>query len=803
MSNATDWPCVHAAMRDASVTVDERGLMPLEEARRVSASIVTFERGGPDDDEPFVTTDLAWAALLSLADAAEFLKYALVIRWNFHVRGRDNLGPFERYGESILPWIAQAVDDAGQLRNVPWCLAPCLLAIGTIDALRLALRVVSINESLDPSAAPGPIAFAKAWTHTDPTQRLPLLVEQAKGDLGARELLSTVVSELGHAAIDTLRASYEDPETVLLSLKVELPRADAEIEAQLSGLPVSSVPSGPPWTVRELDRDEFFPYWQVLAGYETPYAVRVSAFASEAGDVLFVQRVVRDERGSDPGTCYVVAYGPGAVEVDRSSAVRRLISEEDVASVELPNQDGQVDGLSEVAHTWRDADEHGIAIADSYEPREARNPMPHRGVLLKIAGTGDDLELPWQLPRAWQDVASSVAGGDASLADKMLRSIDPAEGLLLRLCTDYRERMLFDERALREMASLPTSAELLFQIDDPPLPMVWEQRMPSGTAPWPLICEALRRRVRLDVTHVPTIDVLRMRLAWSEQRGGGDVWGAEVRHCEPSHGFTEELLSRGWPHGVRLLHQHPHNQTPEAVFDWLIAQPELPLRSYWAREVAERFLRHVGGDLNARTKSGWIYPKEARRIVHHILTQTTSLSALGSEHVTLLLEAFVGAPTLLDIVHAELDAMSDEQHSAPNDAGFHAVFAIGWVLRRAISEDSDRARERLMALSKSIAIDTDLGRALDLAIGGLEAAQRSARTPSEWLLANDVTAIAKALAHGPLPLDLQVYVSLGDAAFARWESQPMSDSEKVWFASELEGLDSLAARALATKLRTT
>ena len=45
-------------------------------------------------------------------------------------RWTDNLALHERYGDAILPWLRSRLRN-GVLTNVPWCVLPCLLAIGT------------------------------------------------------------------------------------------------------------------------------------------------------------------------------------------------------------------------------------------------------------------------------------------------------------------------------------------------------------------------------------------------------------------------------------------------------------------------------------------------------------------------------------------------------------------------------------------------------------------------------------------------------------------------------------------------
>ena len=191
---------LQAAIRDAGVTPDARGLMPIADARVVALGLQVFRKDASDATN-VLGADTAWAALLSLADVDEFLATALRIRWNFHVRGRENLAAHARYGDAILPWIAAAVDARGTLRAVPWCLEPCLMAIGTPAALTLALAIQAVVTGLDatddapasdanpapPSSdAPAPssdeaptLGLAPRWLGAAMAERLPLVVGHA------------------------------------------------------------------------------------------------------------------------------------------------------------------------------------------------------------------------------------------------------------------------------------------------------------------------------------------------------------------------------------------------------------------------------------------------------------------------------------------------------------------------------------------------------------------------------------------------------------------------------------------------
>ncbi len=112
------------------------GQMPLAEARSILGSARVF---GKDD------ADRLWAALLSLADAAELVEVASRLRWEFHPRGFDNTDLHARYGDGIVPWLATRLDGDGVLQNMPWCVVPCLLRCASREAFELAWRATGID----------------------------------------------------------------------------------------------------------------------------------------------------------------------------------------------------------------------------------------------------------------------------------------------------------------------------------------------------------------------------------------------------------------------------------------------------------------------------------------------------------------------------------------------------------------------------------------------------------------------------------------------------------------------------------
>jgi hypothetical protein len=214
---------VAAAMRDAGLDkLDERGLMPLAKARPLVRKATEFRKGkGRMVRGSFVLdSDKLWAALLSLEDAAEFVREASRLRWFFHPRGQDNTGALERYGDAILPWLARFVRPDGCFVNVPWCVKPCLLAIDKPEVLDLLWRVKCVREGAG-DEWPGPFAadnegdadrrsgtnldapapaepdddadeLVFAWITAHAPTALPLVARRAASDPRARLMLKTM-----------------------------------------------------------------------------------------------------------------------------------------------------------------------------------------------------------------------------------------------------------------------------------------------------------------------------------------------------------------------------------------------------------------------------------------------------------------------------------------------------------------------------------------------------------------------------------------------------------------------------------
>ncbi|MEV4417299.1 hypothetical protein [Catellatospora sp. NPDC049609] len=295
-------PGLRAAIRDARVPEpDHRGLMPLDAARAWLAGRTVYEQGsGALVEGTYVLeSDTTWAALLSLADAAEFTAHARRLRWRTHVRGHGNLSLVERYGDGVLPWLSGRVDEHGVLHDVPWCVLPCLLACGTAEAFDVAARVRAVDRRID--AAPwrpdgGDTDVLCSWVvrHPDPGYRL--LAVRADGDATAAAAIGELFRTDPEGTARRLTAAVgEQAATGLLDrLGLAVPPLPAAVRAVLDAAPVCDVAAGEPLALRELDEvfaDGLGPMWDNANYYCA--AMRMTGYVVPGGgDGLVFQSVV-------------------------------------------------------------------------------------------------------------------------------------------------------------------------------------------------------------------------------------------------------------------------------------------------------------------------------------------------------------------------------------------------------------------------------------------------------------------------------------------------------------------------------
>ncbi|WP_144120613.1 DUF7003 family protein [Catellatospora sichuanensis] len=354
--SSTFGPDLRAAIRDAHLPEhDARGLMPLAAARRWLDNRTVYEKGtgSTTGGHHVLESDTTWAALVSLADAAEFVAHARRLWWRFHVRGNDNIALVERYGDGVLPWLADRVDSRGVLHNVPWCVLPCLLALNTEAAYGVAARVRAVTEQIDTPAwrpAGCDTEVLRQWVVRHPEPGYRLLAERAEA---ADEVAVTAVGTLfrtdPRGTAQRLAAAVGEPaaQRLLDRLGLAVPPLPEAVRALLEQAPVLDVAAGAPVSLTELD--EFFadglgPMWD-NANYYTA-AMRLTGFATPGGtDGLVFQSVVTGL--GDAGVHLDFhRFGFGLAAGPMWSIARELVDEDEAArlteitdaeDVSLPN----------------------------------------------------------------------------------------------------------------------------------------------------------------------------------------------------------------------------------------------------------------------------------------------------------------------------------------------------------------------------------------------------------------------------------------------------------------------------------
>lgn len=182
---------------------DKRGLMPLAKARAFLAAI-----GPKNPVKPFrdPRADEHWAALLSLEDAAEFVREARRVPLENHPRGHYNTALFERYGAAIEPWIADHFDPAtGKLENVPWNVVPLLLELESESAFAI---VAAIRELASDDYAT-PEKYYAAWVARHlPVAAKVLAARTLAGDTEASTRLKALTKGRSRAVLAAIAAAH-------------------------------------------------------------------------------------------------------------------------------------------------------------------------------------------------------------------------------------------------------------------------------------------------------------------------------------------------------------------------------------------------------------------------------------------------------------------------------------------------------------------------------------------------------------------------------------------------------------------
>ena len=195
---------VNTAMSDAHLgELDARGLMALAAARKHLATVDAFGPFKPDAAKH----DTTWAALVSLADAEEFVSEARRLEWKASPRGMYNVAPFTRYGAGILPWLLDACDrDTKTLRNTPWCIAPCLVRVGGKEAFEAVLEMEQL--ATESYVHPSIDALFESMLDAHPGEGWPALATRVlQGEPRANATFAKLVKGRSRGALDAIESA--------------------------------------------------------------------------------------------------------------------------------------------------------------------------------------------------------------------------------------------------------------------------------------------------------------------------------------------------------------------------------------------------------------------------------------------------------------------------------------------------------------------------------------------------------------------------------------------------------------------
>jgi len=864
-------PQVAAAMRAARVKrTDERGLLPVVEARRFLAAVDVFRRGKPRivRGRQVFESDRVWAALLSLDNAEEFVRHAKLLEWEFSGRSRDDTTVLERYGIGILPWIESRLSEDNELVNVPSCVLPCLLAIETTSALELALRIHSVTDVVkthgtsstrslsmktrsdvlqqnddddddDDESEDGPddddtsfddddndddddesedlngpddLDIARRWMTRHPTFYAQLAKLAFDGEPRAEALLRDRAGLLGGAVRDALEQTLGFAEAERYTERFNLPRTRLpdELDKLMSEAAVHGEPRGPVWTVAELDdaarRDEV-PRWD-SATYTT-VAMRLTGFASQHGDVLVIEQIVYRPSGASPVTWEMFAYGPGATKPRASDDLVNAASD-GLDNIEIGDGDF-VDGVTNQIIVLGERDENGRLIEGSDAPRIIPLPLPTDEISVRVKRPlarvrGEELHVSARLPR-------SVIGDEAT-DQARLRLVTPTEAFVVDIAQRYRRLLFALDRDLRNAAGVATSAHRLFSFDD--FEYFRTDEFPSTSKDLVLIVEALRSRRQ--ITRLPGKANTRPE-AWivpcAQRRSyaGGDAWAADenplaLEGSSQDVGVTpywSYAFSRGYPHGVWLLHgaaQNKKGQAEQAILH-LVGTDQEVLRTFWPRRTACMWTRVCGlaerrwatmdrGIAAAIKADRMLHRLEASRLIEGFVMRSWNIPGRTGSDFVLLLEALVGGAEVVDAFASALAKLPTNAWSFERPALERAVFDLGYVLRR-VKQFVGPATDLLRSLWAR-ARGTELARLLDLSLNGKAGAERSARSEADYAHVDDAPEWLRDKLIDPMtapsPPDVFLASLGGDGLLAKYEQRLSQVTRAAALGSQLARLAS-------------
>ena len=162
-----------AAMIETGARLDERGLLPLEQARAILAAATTLERGaGRQVGERWVWDgDRVWAALLSLDTPAEAATALGKLALLEGPRDADkNVALLERYGDDCLAVVAARRRDDGAVEAASPCLRATVLGVASPAAFHF---LWDLGGWAEPGVEQPPnvqnISLFAAWVNAHPS----------------------------------------------------------------------------------------------------------------------------------------------------------------------------------------------------------------------------------------------------------------------------------------------------------------------------------------------------------------------------------------------------------------------------------------------------------------------------------------------------------------------------------------------------------------------------------------------------------------------------------------------------------
>ena len=254
MRGMSDDDDVKDAMSSAGIgELDARGLMALVAARKHLASVHAF---GPYKTNA-ARHDTTWAALVSLADAKEFVREARRLEWKASPRGMYNVAPFARYGAGILPWLLDACDrDTKTLRNTPWCIAPCLVLVGGKKAFEAVLEMEKL--ATESYVHPSIDALFESMLDAHPGEGWPALATRVlAGETRATATFKKLVKGRSRGALDAIESALGKKTRAEIETRFKM---TAKLEAaELLGL-MDAAATRDAWPIWNHDFEETMEY---------------------------------------------------------------------------------------------------------------------------------------------------------------------------------------------------------------------------------------------------------------------------------------------------------------------------------------------------------------------------------------------------------------------------------------------------------------------------------------------------------------------------------------------------------------